>query len=485
MATPATTALDPVVPSPCRCLLFLHTVYRGRTLRLVIDTGASVNLISAAVLDHSHTRHKVPSFDITGVNGNTQALAEQVELAMDLSGYPYAFSLYVATRLPICAILGLDAIIEAGWLVDAIHRRLLHVHHALPPLQLAPCAHTVLLARTQKEAVVPARSWCHVPVVQPFQQPSAPAYLCPCLLPSLPPMKPLHGVPVLTAWNNRIVPVPVCNTSEQEIRIPAGSAISYVDCAALLAPHDAIDSSCRGQEHKGGRDEPRPEQQEQAGKLKPVRLEDYFDLASAQAHWTNEHVKELRRLLRAYRQVWESPGVVGKAVGGEHRIETGDKLPVALPIRRIAWVERDKIKDEVRKMKEQNVIVDSASPWSSPLVLVRKKDGSVRFCIDYRKLNEITIADRYPLPRIDDVLDELNSGAFFSVIDLKSGYWQIPMRVTDAEKTAFQTVDGHYHFTVMPFGLRNAPATFQRMMDTVFSGMKWQGLMVYIFFFFW
>ena len=95
--------LEPVVPSPCRCLLFLHTVYRGRTLRLVIDTGASVNLISAAVLDQAHARHKVPSFDITGVSGQVQTLGEQVELAMDLAGYPYAFTLYVAADLPICA----------------------------------------------------------------------------------------------------------------------------------------------------------------------------------------------------------------------------------------------------------------------------------------------------------------------------------------------------------------------------------------------
>ena len=213
---------------------------------------------------------------------------------------------------------------------------------------------------------------------------------------------------------------------------------------------------------------------------KNIRLDDYFDLAQARANWNTNEVGALRRLLRQYECTWRAPNIVGRAVGGEHRVETGDHLPVALPVRRIAWAERDRINAEVAKMKEQNVIVDSDSPWSSPPVLVRKKDGSVRFCIDYRKLNDITVADRYPLPRIDDVLDELNRGVFFSVIDLKSGYWQIPIRPTDAAKTAFRTVDGHYHFTVMPFGLKNAPATFQRMMDVVFSGMKWKGLMVYM-----
>ena len=86
-------------------------------------------------------------------------------------------------------------------------------------------------------------------------------------------------------------------------------------------------------------------------------------------------------------------------------------------------MERDRIKEEIDKMKAQNIIVDSDSPWSSPPVLVRKKDGSVRFCIDYRKLNEITTSDKYPLPRIDDVLDMLSKGRYFSVIDLKAGYW--------------------------------------------------------------
>ena len=105
-------------------------------------------------------------------------------------------------------------------------------------------------------------------------------------------------------------------------------------------------------------------------------------------------------------------------------------------------------------------------------MLIRKKDGSVRFCIDYRKLNDVTVPDQYPLPRIDDVLDALDQGRYFTVIDLKAGYWQIPMHKGDAEKTAFRTADGLFHFTVMPFGLRNAPATFQRLMDVVFSGLK-------------
>ena len=172
--------------------------------------------------------------------------------------------------------------------------------------------------------------------------------------------------------------------------------------------------------------------------------------------------------------------MVGRTTRGEHAIDTGTARPIATPLRQVAWVERDLIRDEVNKMKSQKIVIDSSSPWASPPVLVWKKDGTVRFCIDYRRLNEMTTPDQYPLPRIDDVLDALETGAYFSVIDLKSGYWQIPIKAEDGEKTAFRTADGLFQFTVMPFGLRNAPATFQRLMDVLLSGLKWNGLLVYM-----
>ena len=131
-------------------------------------------------------------------------------------------------------------------------------------------------------------------------------------------------------------------------------------------------------------------------------------------------------------------------------------------------------------MMEDDIISESRSPWASPVVLVRKKDGSTRFCVDYRKLNQITIRDSYPLPRIDDCLNALGGNLYFSTLDLMSGYWQIRMAPEDINKTAFIINDGLYEFNVMPFGLSNAPATFQRYMDMVLAGLKWQCLLVYL-----
>ena len=164
----------------------------------------------------------------------------------------------------------------------------------------------------------------------------------------------------------------------------------------------------------------------------------------------------------------------------QHEIRVETEVPIKQAVRRPPIHLREAAEEEVKKMLKDDVIEPSNSPWASPVVLVKKKDGSLRYCIDYRKLNAVTIKDSYPLPRIDDSLDTLRNAKYFTTLDLASGYWQIELSDDAKEKSAFCTTSGLYQFRVMPFGLTNAPATFQRLMERVLAGLQWKICLVYI-----
>ena len=192
-------------------------------------------------------------------------------------------------------------------------------------------------------------------------------------------------------------------------------------------------------------------------------------------------LREVETLLCKHSAVFSTgPNDFGRTNLVTHRIRTGD----ASPVRQRAYRTSPKIKSEIRSqvdtLLDHDVIEESHSPWSSPVVMVKKKDGSYRFCVDYRKLNKLTVKDSHPLPRTDDSLDALSGSVFFSTIDLSSGYWQVAVHPDDREKTAFTTGDGLYQFKVMPMGLTNAPPTFQRLMELVLSGLHWSSCLVYL-----
>ncbi|XP_077235487.1 uncharacterized protein LOC143877356 isoform X2 [Tasmannia lanceolata] len=155
-------------------------------------------------------------------------------------------------------------------------------------------------------------------------------------------------------------------------------------------------------------------------------------------------------------------------------------LPISKAPYRMAPAELKELKEQLSELLEKGFIRPSSSPWGAPVLFVKKKDGSLRLCIDYRQLNKVTIKNRYPLPRIDDLFDQLQGACHFSKIDLRSGYHQLRVKDEDISKTAFRTRYGHFEFMVMPFGLTNAPAIFMDIMNRIFKPFLDQFIVVFI-----
>ena len=187
-------------------------------------------------------------------------------------------------------------------------------------------------------------------------------------------------------------------------------------------------------------------------------------------------------LLHRYEHVFPAPGepVTGRTKSVQHEIITKDARRIHCGPPRLAPAGLRTEQECVNYMLTGGQIEPSDSPWASPVVLVTKKDGSTRFCVDYRWLNALTTKDAYPLPMIDDSLRLLGNQQWFSTMDLASGYWQVAISPEAKRKATFVTNEGLFQFRVMPFGLCNAPATFERLIDRVLCGMRWSRCLVYL-----
>ena len=188
-----------------------------------------------------------------------------------------------------------------------------------------------------------------------------------------------------------------------------------------------------------------------------------------------------KNLVNEYRDTFAlNPNELERTSLVEHHIDTGSHSPIRQRPYRVPFAQKERIEQCIDNMLELGVIRPSTSAWSSPVILIKKPDGSDGFCCDLRKVNSVTKKDSYPLPKISDTLDTLSGSQFFTSLDLMSGYWQISMDSTSREKTAFVTHAGLFEFNVMPFGLCNAPSCFQRLMECVLRGLNWKIALIYL-----
>ena len=197
-----------------------------------------------------------------------------------------------------------------------------------------------------------------------------------------------------------------------------------------------------------------------------LKIEYLLDTSSTQrklapkalSHLTPDQAGQIEQLLHEFSDI--SGAQFGCTTVTEHTVDVGDTPPIRQHPYRVPLAMKDTVRQEINKMLKLGAIKPSSSPWASPVVLVKKKDGCVPFCVDYCKINQVAKFDAYPMPRVEDVPEEVGPAKYISTLDLARGYWQVPMSEESKEKMAFTTPFGLYEFNVMPFGLHTAPATF-------------------------
>ena len=265
--------------------------------------------------------------------------------------------------------------------------------------------------------------------------------------------------------------VKVLNPSPHECKVVKGSDIS--SCGVFLPQTDGTDAASLAVTDT-------PKVRKLTRDSLPQHLQDLVDRSVKLLDETQQ--SQTVDLLTRFADVFSrNSDDLGRTNLVQHQINTTERAaPIRQPARRLPMSQCDEAQRQIEKMEKQKVIEPSASPWASPVVLVKKKDGGVRFCVDYRRLNAVTKEDSYPLPRIDESLETLADSRWFSTLDLRSDYWQVGLDPEDKEKIAFSTGQGLWQFTVMPFGLCNTPATFERLMEQVFHGLSLDVCLLYL-----
>ena len=219
--------------------------------------------------------------------------------------------------------------------------------------------------------------------------------------------------------------------------------------------------------------------------LTPEQMKQLFEqikLEEGTSHWTEEQHSRVRTVIEKYSFLFAMNSLdLGQMDLVKHHIQLDNYTPIKDRYHRIPPHQYEEVRKHLKEMLDIRAIRRSNSPWASPVVLVCKKDGSLRFCIDLRKLNARTVKDAYSLPRIEDALDSLNGACIFTSLDLKSGYWQVELDEESIPLTAFTVGPlGFYKCVRMPFGLTNAPATFQRLMESCLGELHLDWCIIYL-----
>ena len=429
----------------------------------LVDSGADISLISKEAFDKIADKNKVNfstenCVPLQSVSGHKLKNFGTVELQVKMSKFSQPYKFQIVDGLKNQCILGNDFLSDFGAQLD-FGQKTINIEGNIIPLrpQRLTCDSVTSLVRVSQQVTISAQSYMEIPAkinrAQLIDQE--------CLV------EPLNNVPIIGdepglclvsslghVNKNGQIPVVIVNTTGRDYTIPARSVIGLAE--VLMDSENCVSSVSEHVESK-------PEFTDMVPESKKANL----------SHISETQRQKIQDLLDRNADLFAKNDCdLGETHLVKAKLEKGDAAPIKQNPYRLPFSQRKLVENHVQDMLKAGVIKPSQSPWASPIVVVDKKDGTKRFCVDYRAVNKILKKNSYPLPRIDDVLANLQGSQYFTCLDLRSGYWQIPVDEMSQDITAFTCFAGLYSFRKLPFGLSIAPALFSELMNKTLSGIQ-------------
>ncbi|GFV22288.1 retrovirus-related Pol polyprotein from transposon 17.6 [Trichonephila clavipes] len=405
---------------------------------------------SVSNFDKEYRNLSGPPRGATDRDGEKIDIHGKLKVTIQFGDTTYQHAVYVAD-IADPFILGLDFLKEHGFTLDFNKNELRSIHEEVTIFKIEHRSESIRQVTANENITIPPRT----EIIVPGYIGNDVSFNSGLIGSAENKANGLLIASTLVDLSRKTIPVRICNVTEKPRVFQKGEVLATCSPVTCVCKSSSLLLSNSPQQ------------------LTPDLLEN--------AELSLEQKSSAERLFQEFEDVFSrNSSDIGHTTVTQHRIDTADHPPIKQHPRRLPFAKQEEVGTLLREMQENDIIEPSSSPWASPIVLVRKKDGSTRFCVDYRKLNDVTKKDSYPLPRIDDTLDTLSGHKWFSTLDLKSGYWQVEIHPEDREKTAFTSGQGLWQFKVMPFGLCNAPATFERLMETVLKGLTFEACLIYL-----